>query len=121
MARYVARLEDTVGGRRDKIEVTRAMLDSAAASAPAQGGLPIIEGFVDPPRLIGSATLFRVEDVEGGAALVCDAKLDIDPGERVLAPSVTMTGERWELRLLRLVEEHKNPRSSLTPFGAGPP
>lgn len=91
------------------------MLETAVASAPTQGALPIVEGFDEPPRMVGSATSFRVQEMGDAFALYCDAMLDIDPGSRVLAPSVTMTGDRWELRFLRLVGEHKNPRAELLP------
>ncbi len=116
MAEYTALLEDTLPKRRDRFRVTPAMLASAAASVPAGSRVPVIDGFDEPARAAGWATAFRTEERDGGAAVLrCDATLDIDPGTRVLAPSVSVTGEAWTIRFLRLVHEHKNPRASLTP------
>lgn len=113
MAEYRALLEDTERKRRDKFRVTAAMLDSAAASVPADGDVVIVEGFGEPPNVVGRARDFGVERDGGTANLVCSATLDVEPDGRVLAPSVTVTGEQWQVRFLRLVREHKNPRARL--------
>src|SRR5687768_14539633 len=61
LAEYRALLEDTERKRRDKFRVTAAMLESAAASVPADGDVVIVEGFAEPPKVVGRAGDFHVE------------------------------------------------------------